>query len=136
MKDSLRNAGESGEFVLHLADETLAAAVNQTSGAYPPEVSEFEVAGLETVPAEVVRPLRLAAAPVALEARVQQIVPVEGTAYTMVLGRVVRFHVREDLLSEEGQVLPERFKPLSRLGGPTFGTLGRTFVLAMPEVRP
>ncbi|WP_425145816.1 flavin reductase family protein [Deinococcus sp.] len=136
LKDSLRNVMDTGEFVLHIADEPLAEHVNLSSGSHPAHVSEFVVTQLQAERSEVVKPPRVAAAPVALEARVQQLVPVEGTTYTMVLGRVVRFHVREDLFGEDGFIVPARLSPLSRLGGPTFGTLGRTFVLPMPQVKP
>lgn len=134
-KDTLRNVMETDEFVFHIADEPLVEQVNLSSGAHPPHVSEFEVTQLQAVPSEVVKPPRVAAAPVALEARVQQVVEVEGTPYTMVLGRVVRFHIRDDLFGEDGFILPTRLMPLARLGGPTFGTLGRAFVLPMPKVK-
>ncbi|MBD1909181.1 flavin reductase [Leptolyngbya sp. FACHB-16] len=66
-----------------------------------------------------VKPLRLAHAPVAMECKVTQIVPVEGTTNVMVLGRVLRFHIREDLYrSELGLVDTVEMKPVTRLGGP------------------
>ncbi|RAR53820.1 UNVERIFIED_CONTAM: flavin reductase like protein, partial [Acidovorax defluvii] len=45
-KDTLRNIEATGEFVWNLATHDLADAMNQSCAAVPPEVSEFELAGL------------------------------------------------------------------------------------------
>ena len=104
IKDTLRNVEEVGEFVAHVVDEQLADAMILTSADFPPGVDEFEIAELETVPSLDVRPPRIAAASVAMECKVTQIVPVEGATNVMVLGQVVRFHVRDDLLRPNGLV--------------------------------
>lgn len=131
-KDTLVNAQETGEFVVNLADETLADALNATSAPVEPGVSEFERAGLVTVPSTDVAPPRVAAAPAALECRVTQLVPVDGSSSTMILGRVLRVHVREDLLAPDGLVDAERFAAISRLGRDEYATLGTLFRLDRP----
>ena len=78
------------------------------------------------------RPPRLAAAPVALECRVSQLIPVEGTTYTMVLGRVLQFHVREGLLRPNGLVDADLLRPVARLGGDEYATLGAVFEMQRP----
>ena len=131
-KDTLRNIQETGEFVVHIVDEALAPAMNLTSGEYAYEVNEFELAHLATVPSLEVRPPRLVAAPVALECRVSQLIPVEGTTYTMVLGRVLYFHVREGLLRPNGLVDADLLRPVARLGGDEYATLGAVFEMQRP----
>ncbi len=133
-KDTLRNARETGEFVVNIADESLAIALNQTSGDWDYMVDEFERAGLTPVPSIDVRPPRVASAPIAMEARVSQIVPVEGTPSTMILGRIIRFHIREGLLRPNGLVDAALLHPISRLGGDEYGTLGRVFELPRPKI--
>jgi flavin reductase (DIM6/NTAB) family NADH-FMN oxidoreductase RutF len=64
---------------------------------YPSGVSEFEALHLKTVPSIDVKPPRLKDALVAMDCKVTQIVPVEGATNVMVLGKVVRFHVQEEL---------------------------------------
>jgi flavin reductase (DIM6/NTAB) family NADH-FMN oxidoreductase RutF len=132
LKDTLRNAQETGEFVVNLVDEPLAEVMNLTSGDWPPGTDEFELAGLETVPSVDVKPLRVASAPIALEARVTQIVPVEDTGYTLVLGRVLRYHIREDLLRPNGLVDAALMRPIARLGGTEYATLGDVFSMTRP----
>lgn len=134
LKDTLRNAQETGEFVVNLVDESLAEAMNLTSGEWPPGVDEFEVAGLETAPSVDVKPPRVAASPVAMEARVTQIVPVEGTTNTLVLGRVLRYHVREGLLRPNGMVDSALMRPVARLGGTEYATFGEVFSMPRPTV--
>lgn len=117
-KDTLRNIKETGEFVSHIVDEAMANAMLQTAIEFSYGVSEFKMAGLSSLTSVDVRPLRLADAPVAMECQLTQIVPVEGATNVMILGRVLRFHVREDLYrSDIGLVNTASMKPISRLGG-------------------
>lgn len=129
IKDTLRNAGETGEMVLNIVDENLAPQMNITSGDWPYGDNEFERAGLAAAPSVDVRPPRVAAAPVAMEVKVTQIVPVEGSSYTMIIGRVVRFHIRRDLLRPDGSVDPQRLRPVARLSGDEYACLGKIFTL-------
>mgnify|MGYP005846047455 CR=1 FL=1 len=135
VKDTLRNAQETGEFVVNLVDETLAAAMNLTAGEWDYTVDEFALAGLEPAPSVDVRPPRVAAARAAMEARVHQIIPVAGTTSTMVLGRIVRYHFREDLLRPDGLVDAARLQPLARLGGPEYARLGEIFAMERPTAK-
>jgi flavin reductase (DIM6/NTAB) family NADH-FMN oxidoreductase RutF len=131
-KDTLRNIGEVGEFVVHLVDERLAEAMNVTAAEVAYGVDEVALAGLATVPAALVRPPRLAAAAVALECRLLQALPIQETRYTMVLGRVVQFHVRQDLLTADELIDAERLRPIARLGADDYTTLGRGFTMIRP----
>src|SRR3954469_5658382 len=46
-KDTERNIHETGEFVVHMADETLIDPVHRSGAEYPSEVSEADLLGLE-----------------------------------------------------------------------------------------
>jgi flavin reductase (DIM6/NTAB) family NADH-FMN oxidoreductase RutF len=133
----LSNVREVGEFVSHVVDDVLAEAMAITAVDFPPEINEFEMAGLEVVPSTDVKPLRLVAAPVAMECRVTQIIPVEGSTNVMVLGRVIRFHIREDLMRANGLVDTIRMRPVTRLGGPVeYTRIGELFHLPIPDLEP
>jgi flavin reductase (DIM6/NTAB) family NADH-FMN oxidoreductase RutF len=132
-KDTLRNVRETGEFVVNIVSEELAEAMNLTSGEWDYQVNEFELASLETAPSIDVKPPRVALAPVAMEAKVTQIVPVEGTTSTMVLGRIIRYHIREELLRPNGLVDATLVRPVARLGGDEYATIGRVFSMARPK---
>jgi flavin reductase (DIM6/NTAB) family NADH-FMN oxidoreductase RutF len=134
-KDTLRNVREVDEFVCHVVDEALADAMIQTAVDVPYDINEFEMAQLPTLPSTDIRPLRLADAPVAMECKVTQIIPVEGATNVMVLGRVLRFHIREDLYRPElGLVNTIDMKPVTRLGGPVeYTKIGALLLLGLPD---
>jgi flavin reductase (DIM6/NTAB) family NADH-FMN oxidoreductase RutF len=131
-KDTLRNIQATGDFVINLVDETLVEAMNLTSGEYAYAVDEFALAGLTPAPSSVVRPPRVAEAKVALECQLTQIVPVQDTHYTLVLGRVVRFHLQDGLLRPNGLVDAALLRPLARLGGDEYAALGPVFEMNRP----
>ena len=134
-KDTLHNVREVGEFVSHVVDEEMADAMIKTSADYPYGVNEFEIAALETLPSMDVKPPRVARAPVAMECRVTQIIPGEGASNVMILGEVVRFHIREDLYRSNGLVDTVRMKPITRLGGPVeYAKIGELFQLKIPSL--
>lgn len=133
-KDSLKNAHDTGEFVVNLADEPLAEALNHTSGAWAHGVDEFAEAGLAAAASSLVAPPRVAAAPVALECRVSQLVEVSGSGSTLVLGQVIAVQVRRDLLGEDGLIVATRYAPIARLGRDEYSALGRVFAMTRPKV--
>ena len=104
-KDTLRNIEATGEFVWNLATHDLADAMNKSCAAVPPEVSEFELAGLTPLASEKVRPPRVAESPVTFECRSTQIVQLQGidgekVPTWLVLGEVVAVHIAKALLKD------------------------------------
>lgn len=104
-KDTLRNIEATGEFVWNLATRDLAEPMNQSCAAVPPEVSEFELAGLTPLASEKVRPPRVAESPVTFECRSTQIVQLQGidgekVPTWLVLGEVVAVHIAKALLKD------------------------------------
>jgi flavin reductase (DIM6/NTAB) family NADH-FMN oxidoreductase RutF len=132
-KDTLRNAQETGAYVINLVTEELAAAMNESSGEWAYEVNEFDRAGLTPAASIDVPAPRVAEAPIALECKVTQIVPVLDTTYTLILGRVLRFHIRSDLLRPNGAVDALRLRPLARLSGDEYATLGGVLTMKRPQ---
>ncbi|MCC7447318.1 MAG: flavin reductase family protein [Anaerolineae bacterium] len=126
VKDTLLNVQAVPEFVVHIASGDLMAQVELTGLEFPHDVDEFAEAGLTPVPSEVVRPPRIAEAPVALECVLHEIHPLPaGSKNTLVIGEVVRFHVREDLLGDHHLVNTLALDPISRLARKDFALLGR-----------
>lgn len=134
-KDTLRNVREVGEFVCHIVDETTAEAMACTAMDWPADVNEMEMAGVTAVPSTDIRPPRVAETPVAMECQVTQIIPVAGATNVMVLGQVLRFHLREELYRPElGLIDTVAMKPITRLGGPVeYTKIGEVFFLPIPK---
>ena len=119
-KDSATFAGSGGEFVWNMATWDLREAMNQTSATLARGASEFAHAGLELAPSRLVAPPRVAAAHVALECRVTQVVQLEDVdgadaENIVVFGQVVGVHVDEAYIVD-GRVDLTRLKPVARCG--------------------
>ncbi|WP_322013894.1 flavin reductase family protein [Paraburkholderia sp. J12] len=124
MKDTPSNIHLNKEYVVNIADETMMNDLHQSSFEYPSHVSEVGELGLETAPSTIVRPPRLARAPASMECRFNQQLEFGDTGSQFIVGDVVMFHVRDDLYSN-GKIETEQMRPLMRLGGPVYGTLGQ-----------
>jgi flavin reductase (DIM6/NTAB) family NADH-FMN oxidoreductase RutF len=120
-KDTLRNVEETREFVVNVVSEAIADAANITAAEVAPEVDEFQLSGLTPLPSEEVRPPRVAESPAQMECRLLQVVYTGRAAASgvIVLGEVVRFHVRKDLLSEF-RVDPTGLDAVGRMAGNTW----------------
>ena len=121
-KDTLRNIEETGEFVWNLATRPLAEAMNQSCAAVPPEVSEFELAGLTPAASSVISVPRVLESPVAFECRRTQIVQLQGVDGAkvptwLVLGEVVAVHIAKSLL-KDGVYDTAAAGHILRAGGP------------------
>lgn len=134
IKDTLTNVQETGELVINIVDDALAEAMVLTSGEWAADVDEFALAGLETAPSMDVRPPRVAAAPAAMEARLHQIVPIQDSEDTIVLARIVRYHVRAGLLRSNYLIDDALMRPVGRLGGPEYVRFGEVIAMERPQV--
>ncbi len=135
-KDTLIvNVRDTGEFTLSLVDTTMLEQMNLSSGEWPSEVDEYTLAHLTPIPSRDVKPPYVAEARAAIKGdKITQIVPVEGTESTLIIGRVVLFHLIPDILQEDGSVDPHIVQPLGRLGGDNYTFLGDVVALARPKV--
>lgn len=134
-KDSYHFAVASGGFVVAIVDEALAPAVNACAAPLPRGESEFAHAGLTPVPADVVKAPLVAEAPVNLECELVEVREYgDGPgAGSLVVGRVVRLHIRESLLDGEGRVAGGRLRAVGRMGGEEWVRTLDTFVLPRPD---
>jgi flavin reductase (DIM6/NTAB) family NADH-FMN oxidoreductase RutF len=122
-KDTARNILTRREYVVHIADENLADALHLSSFPHPPDVSEVQLLGLGLEPGIAVKAPRLRDAPLALECRLSQVIQF-GPGAEFVVGEVVHIHSRDGLVTDN-KIHSAELRPLSRLGGPVYGTLGR-----------
>ncbi|MGA8742284.1 MAG: flavin reductase family protein [Terracidiphilus sp.] len=120
-KDTLRNVEETREFVINVVSAEIASQTNITAAEVGPEVDEFKLSGLTPLASEVVKAPRVAESPAQMECRLMQVIytgdkPASGV---VVLGEVVRFHVREDLV-EDFRVDPAGLDAVGRMAGNTW----------------
>ncbi len=121
-KDTLHNVQATREFCWNLATRPLAERMNASCAAVPPEVNEFELAGLTAAPSRLIAVPRVGESPVSFECRVTQIVQLQALDGTSVetwltLGEVVAVHVDRALL-KDGIYDTAAAQPILRAGGP------------------
>ncbi|HEX4319933.1 MAG TPA: flavin reductase family protein [Acidobacteriaceae bacterium] len=133
-KDTLRNIEQTGEFVINVVSSAIAAETNLAAADVGPEVDEFQLAGLTAIPSEAVRPPRVAESPAQMECKLMQIVFTgQGSgAGVVVLGEILRFHVREDL-EENFRIDPEKLDAVGRMAGSTWVSTHDRFELIRPK---
>ena len=120
-KDTLRNVEQTAEFVINVVSQAISEAANVTAAEVAPEVDEFQLAGLTPLASKVVRPPRVAESPAHMECKLLQVIYTGRSAASgvIVLGEVVRFHVRQDLESDF-RVDPAGLDAVGRMAGNTW----------------
>ena len=134
---STKHAIETGEFVVNVVPKALMAEMNLTSTPIDEGKSEFELAGLQQAPSQMVKPPRVAASPVALECTFHSATTLpalagEGRASVVVFGLVVGIHIDDALITETGRVDITRIAPLARAGYYDYGVFDRSIELKRP----
>ena len=132
-KDTLRNIVATREFVVNIVSEEFAERMNATAAQVLPEVDEFELSGLTPIASELIQPARVAESHVHMECRLRQLVQVgdQPGGGTLVLGEVLRFHVRQDMI-ENFRIDPDRLRAIGRMAGSTYVRTGDRFDLERP----
>ncbi len=132
-KDTLRNIMATREFVVNIVSEEFAGGMNATAAQVPPEVDEFELSGLTPIPSDLVKPARVAESHIHMECRLRQVVHVSDQpgGGSLVLGEVLRFHVREDLI-DNFRIDPEKLRAIGRMAGSTYIRTTDRFDLERP----
>jgi flavin reductase (DIM6/NTAB) family NADH-FMN oxidoreductase RutF len=132
-KDTLRNVEQTGEFVVNAVSDEISVAANATAAEVAPEVDEFELSGLTPQASELVRPARVAESPAQMECKLLEVIYVsrEPGGGVIVLGEIVRFHVRRDLV-DNFRIDPEGLDAVGRMAGNTWARTRERIELIRP----
>jgi len=116
-RDTLANIRVAGEFVVNMAGADLADKVIPTAKHTPPDVDEFELAGLCEKPSEVVRPPGIAGCYAWMEC--ERVTLYEEASYVLIVGRVLRLEADDEVMGEDGGLDIEKARPLLMTGSRT-----------------
>jgi flavin reductase (DIM6/NTAB) family NADH-FMN oxidoreductase RutF len=114
LKDTFINIRETGEFVVNMATLEQAHHMHRSAFEFDSDIDEFAAVGLEKDPSVVVRPPRVKGAPIALECKLERIIPM-GDVDHVVFGEVVRFHIRDDVYMAGGRIDTGALQAVGRL---------------------
>jgi flavin reductase (DIM6/NTAB) family NADH-FMN oxidoreductase RutF len=133
-KDTLRNVRATSEFVFNQVPEVLAEEMNLSSANFPPEMSEFDWAGLTPAPSAIVRAPRVGESPVALECRLRDIQAWGNDPAHLIIGEVVHLAIDPAVL-KDGLVDDARVRPVGRLSGSGYSYTRDFFSMPRPTYR-
>jgi flavin reductase (DIM6/NTAB) family NADH-FMN oxidoreductase RutF len=119
IKHTLINAEATREVVINVVNYDIVQQTSLASTEYADGVDEFVKSGLTPIASEVVKPFRVKESPVQFECKVTQIIPLgtEGGAGNLILCEVLRIHIDESILDENGAIDQHKIDLVSRLGG-------------------
>lgn len=117
LKDTARNAVDTGEFAVNVATAATIERMDHTSASRPPEESEFELAGVSKAECRTISAPRVADAPVTMECTYYDSVEIHDRV--TIFGEVQRFHVVDEVLTD-GKIDMAKLPTVGRLGGPYY----------------
>jgi flavin reductase (DIM6/NTAB) family NADH-FMN oxidoreductase RutF len=133
-KDTLSNVRATEVFTVNIVDYSLGPAMNTSSGTYPEDVDEFEVAGLTVAEAQSVDAPMVAEAPATFECRVMKIVDIghDPMGSSVVFGEVLAFNVADRLL-DGTRVDQAALDPIGRHVGNLYSRGGELYEMVRPD---
>ena len=118
VKHTLMNCEATGQVVINVVNFDMVQQVSLSSTEYVAGVNEFLKSGLTPIPSEVIKPYRVAESPVQFECKVIEIIALgkEGGAGNMIVCEVLKMHIDEKILDDNGVIDPVKIDLVSRLG--------------------
>ena len=138
-KHTLENVLEVPECVINIVNYDMVQQTSLASTEYAKGVNEFVKAGFTELKSELVRPPRVAEAPVQLECVVNQVIPLgdQAGAGNLVIAEIKLIHINEEILDEVGKIDQAKIDLVARLGGDWYCRVGQDnlFKVAKPTSR-
>lgn len=134
-KDTALNITANGEFVVNVVDEACMEVMHRSAANYPRGISEAAELGMALLPSRQVAPPRIASTPVQMECRLDQKVVLGRGVNTLYIGEVVAFHLSGQVYDGH-RVDSSKIRPVARLGGPFYTTLGEVIHRPMLQRPP
>jgi len=128
-KHTLENVEIVKEVVINVVNYDIVHQMSLSSTEYPEGVNEFEKAGLTMLPSDEIKPFRVAESPVQIECKVNEIVKLgtEGGAGNLVICEVVKLHISDDVMNDDGTINQEALDLVARAGGSYYSRAKKGF---------
>lgn len=118
IKHTLENIQETREVVINVVTYDMVQQMNLASCEYPKGINEFEKSGFTPVKSELVKPFRVKESPVNLECKLLQVIETgkEGGAANLIICEIIKIHINERVLGDDGQIDPHKIDLVARMG--------------------
>ena len=119
VKHTLINAEATREVVINMVNYDIVQQASLSSTEYPEGVNEFLKSGLTAIPSDIVKPYRVKESPVQIECKVNEIIALgeNGGAGNLIICEVLKIHINEKVLDENGMIDQHKIDLVSRMGG-------------------
>jgi flavin reductase (DIM6/NTAB) family NADH-FMN oxidoreductase RutF len=138
-KHTLENIFEVPECVINIVNYDMVQQVSLSSVEYGKGVNEFIKSGLTELASAIVKPPRVAEAPVQLECVINEIISLGKTpgAGNLVLAEIKMIHINEAILGTDGKIDQAKIDLVARLGGDWYCrvTEDNLFKVAKPNIK-
>ena len=119
-----------------MATGELREAVNKSAQAFPPEVDEFQESGVTAADCIDAPCSRVAESPCHFECRYLSTQRFPGNSHVgnvdVVFAEVVRIHVNDDVVSDNGKLDIPKIKPIARMGYYDYAVIDNVFEMRIP----
>ena len=118
-KDTYNNVKVVPEVVINVVTHDIVHQMSLASSPYEPGEDEFVKAGFTKLESDLIKPFRVAESPVQFECKVNDVVELGdgGGAGNLVICEVVRIHINESVIGEDGKIDQHKIDLVSRMGG-------------------
>ncbi|APD05725.1 uncharacterized protein UJ101_00172 [Flavobacteriaceae bacterium UJ101] len=134
-KHTLENVLETKEVVINIVSYDIVQQMSLSSTEYAEGINEFEKAGFTQVNSDNVKPPRVGESKVAFECKVNEVIQLgnQGGAGNLVICEVVKFHIKEEVLNEEGNIDPLKMDLVGRMGGMYYNSTFDASLFTIPK---
>lgn len=118
-KHTLDNVHKIKEVVINVVNYELVQQMSLTSTEYNENENEFIKAGLTMLDSDLVKPFRVAESPVQFECKVTKVEALgeKGGAGNLVFAEVLKMHIQDSILDENGSIDQFKIDQVARMGG-------------------
>lgn len=134
-KHTWLNVLEVPEVVINVVTMNIVQQMNVAAAPWDHGVSEFEKAGFTPIPSDLIRPFRVAESPVQMECKVIETKELGhgASAGNLVIAEVIRMHISEAVLNEEGRIDPRKMDLVARMGGAWYSHANESNMFQLPQ---
>ena len=118
-KHTLENCEATKQVVINVVNYNIVQQMSLSSTEYADGVNEFLKSGLTMLSSDIVKPYRVAESPVQFECKVNEIIILgsDGGAGNLIICEVLKIHISEKILDENGTIDQYKIDLVSRCGG-------------------
>jgi len=118
-KHTLENVLEVKECVINIVNYPMVQQMSLSSTEYAKGINEFDKAGFSMLPSTLVKPPRVAEAPVQMECLITEVISLGENpgAGNLILAEIKLIHIKEEILDTEGKIDQAKIDLVARLGG-------------------